>query len=363
MFVVDRGRFGRVRRRIGWLLAAGLVFALAAAGCGASESGGGGEKSAGGKPARLRIAYQVIPNGEPIVKHERWLEKALGIPIVWQQFDSGANVNRAVAAGSVDMGLAGSSPVANGISSGLPYRVAWIFDVIGDNEELVARASEGIRDVSGLRGKKVAAPFGSTTHYSLLTTLQQRGVNPKQLDVLDLEPDDIVAAWQRGDIDAAYVWNPSLAKIKEDGGRVLMSSATLAKQGKLTGDLGIVRNDFAEKYPDVVTEWIKQEDRAVRMLKQQPRKAAAIIGKEFQISTDDALAQTKGLLFLAAAEQASAKYLGNGKQPGRLADQITDTAKFLKSQKLVDRAPSLDEVQKAVDGEFAAKAAGAPGGS
>jgi taurine transport system substrate-binding protein len=341
--------------RVALALAVALT-GMIAAGCGASE-GGGGEKAEGGKPGTLRIAYQVIPNGAPIVKNKRWLEKALKIKVSWEQFDSGADVNRAVAAGSVDIGLAGSSPVSNGIASGLPYKVAWIYDVIADAEQLVAKKSAHVRNIADLKGKKVGAPFGSTTHYSLLTSLADNGVDPKQVDVLDLEPDDIVAAWQRGDIDAAYVWNPALAKIKKDG-KVLVSSKQLAAEGKVTADLGIVRTEFADKYPDVVTEWIKQETRAVKLYKDNPKAAAQAVGAEFNISPQEALGQMKGLIFLEASEQATPKYLGEPDKPGALAKQLTDTARFLKSQKLIDREPSQDEFNKAVDAQFAAKAAG-----
>jgi taurine transport system substrate-binding protein len=339
------------------------ALALVVAGCGASEGGGdkagsdSGEGS-GGKPAKLRIAYQVIPNGAPIVKHERWLEESLGIPVEWNQFDSGADVNRAVASGGVDVGLAGSSPVANGIASGLPYKVAWIYDVIGDNEQLVVRSSEGVGDVAGLEGRKVAAPFGSTTHYSLLTALTDAGVDPEDVDVLDLAPEDIVAAWQRRDIDAAYVWNPSLAKLKSDGGKVLVSSAELAEQGTLTGDLGIVAEDFAKKYPKVVQEWVDQENRAVQLYRDDPGAAAAAVAEEFKISPAEARRQMKDLIWLDASQQATAEYLGPPGKPGRLARQLETTAKFLKEQKLVDRDATAAEFDKAVDGQWVAKAGG-----
>jgi len=337
------------RRAVASMLAAALL--LVAVGCGASESGGGGAKEGeGGKPAKLRIGYQVIPNGAPIVKNQGWLEKELGIPVEWQQFDSGANVNRAIASGGIDVGLAGSSPVANGIASGLPYKVAWIYDIIGDAEQLVVKKDAGVSDIAGLKGKKIAAPFGSTTHYSLLTTLQDAGLDPaSDVDVLDLEPDDI---------DAAYTWNPSLAKLKDDG-KVLVSSAELAKQGTLTGDIGIVRADFAEKYPDAVTAWVKQQDRAVQLYKDDPDAAAKIVGKEFSLPPKDALEQMKGLIWLTAAEQLTPEYLGTPGQPGALVKQLTTTAKFLKQQKLIDRGPSADEFNEAVDLQFVQKASGA----
>jgi len=154
------------------------------------------------------------------------------------------------------------------------------------------------------------------------------------------------------------VWTPSLSKLKSDGGKVLVSSAELAKQGKLTGDLGIVSNDFAEKYPDVVQTWIDQENRAVELYRSDPDKAAAAVAAEFEISKSEARSQMKDLIWLDAGQQASAKYLGTPDDPGDLAKQLETTAKFLKEQKLIDRDPSIDEFNKAVDGEWASKAGG-----
>ena len=124
----------------------------------------------------------------------------------------------------------------------IAYKVPWIHDVIGAAESLVVKNDSGVTDFTGLVGKKVGTPFGSTAHYSLLAALELNGVDPTKVKIVDLQPPDILAAWQRGDIDAAYVWNPTLAELKKDG-TVLITSEELAKQGKLTADLAIVTND------------------------------------------------------------------------------------------------------------------------
>ena len=126
-------------------------------------------------PAELRIGYQLIPNGDLIVKDQGWLEEALpDTEIKWVKFDSGADVNTAMIAGSIDIGLVGSSPVAAGLSKPheIPYKVPWIYDVIGAAESLVATKDSGVTDVAGLVGKKVGTPFGSTAHYSALAALE-----------------------------------------------------------------------------------------------------------------------------------------------------------------------------------------------
>ena len=134
---------------------------------------------------------------------------------------------------------------------------------------------------------------------------------------------------------------------------MLVSSAELAKQGTLTGDLAIVSTEFADKYPDIVTAWIKEEDRAVKLYKDDPQQAAEIVGKELNLSAKEALEQMKGLIWLDASEQVSPEYMGSPGKPGELAKQLTTTAKFLKAQKLIDREPSPDEFNKAVDPQFA----------
>ena len=48
------------------------------------------------------------------------LEKATGYKINFRQFAGGGEVIRALASGAVQIGEAGSAPIATGISQGLP---------------------------------------------------------------------------------------------------------------------------------------------------------------------------------------------------------------------------------------------------
>ena len=300
-------------------------------------------------PEKIRIAYQQVPNGDLVVKQLGWLEEAFGpnVKIEWSLFDSGGAVNEAVVAGAVDIGLVGSSPTSRGISNGIEYRVPWIFDVIGKAESLVAK--DGIASIADLKGKTVATPFASTAHFSLLAALADAGVAEADVNVIDASPDDIFAAWERGDIDAAYVWNPNLAKLIQGGGKVLITSADLAAKGKTTYDLAIVTNDFATKYPGAVSTWVAQQDRAVKLIKDKPADAAAAIAVELNITPEEAQAQLGDLVFLTAAEQTGADYLGGG-----LAINLFAAAKFNKDQGKIDNVKEEAAYGAAVDPSFAA---------
>lgn len=331
-------------------LAALAALSMAVAACAQSED-------AEGAPSQVRIGYQISTNGAVILKHNGWLEEALGIPVEWQQFDSGADINRAVASGAIDIGLAGSSPVATGIAAGLTYRVAWIYGVIGDSEALVAKPDRGIETLSDLRGKKVGTPFGSSAHFVLLKSLEGVGIATSELEIFDLQPDDIAAAWFRGDIDAAYLWAPALSRLKEDGGQVVQSSAVLAETGPFSGDLGVVRAAFADRYPDVVAEWVRQEDRAVHYFRDNPDQAVADVAEEFSIPVESARTQMMGNLWLDASEQTGDRYFGTSDAPGQLANELLETVRFLRAQGLIGGEPTEELVRGAVDGGFAAEAA------
>lgn len=324
------------------LLLIAISVALAACGSDNSDDAAASSSSA---PEEITIAYQAIPNGDLVVKQNGYLEAAFpDTKINWKAFDSGGDVNEAIVAGSVDIGLVGSSPASRGISQGIKYQVPWIHDVIGEAEALVVKSD--IKSIEDLKGKTVAVPLASTSDFSLRAALKDAGVDANDVKIIDAEPDAIYAAWKKGDIDAAYVWNPNLAKIKEDGGEVLITSADLAKKGQTTYDLAVATNEFAEKYPEALNTWAAQQDKAVKLIQDSPDEAAKAIAAELSISEDEALAQLKDLIFLNAAEQVGEDYLGGG-----LGVNLYDEAVFNKELKQIpsvkDKTAYADAVNKA----------------
>ena len=204
----------------------------------------------------VRIGYQTIIEPAKVAQADGLYDKAIGRKVDWRKFNSGADVIAAIAGGSIDIGLVGSSPLAVAASNKLPIQTFLISDEIGDAEALVVRNGSGIEKPEDLVGKTVAVPFVSTTHYSLLAALKHWGIDPAKVKIVNSRPPEIAAAWQRGDIDAAYVWDPALGAIKATG-KVLVSSTEVAKWGAPTFDAWIVRKEFAEKNPDVVAAFVK----------------------------------------------------------------------------------------------------------
>ncbi|MET9762300.1 ABC transporter substrate-binding protein [Streptomyces sp. NPDC006372] len=327
------------------LLISGALAAVSAAVTGCSS---GSAASASGGSKQLRIGYFAFPSGDLLVKNRKLLEKALpDYRITWIKFDSGAGVNQAFIGKSLDIAALGSSPFARGVSgsSPIPYKVAWILDVAGENEALVARKATGITDVAGLKGKKIATPFASTSHYSLLSALKEAGLGPSDVELIDLQPQPLLAAWQRGDIDAAYVWLPTLDELRGSGTQ-LTSSKEIGAAGKPTLDLAVVSDDLIARDPEAIDAWRKAEAEALRLIKADPDGAVKAVAAELGISAADARAQLVQGVFLTPEQVVSADWLGKDGSPGKLLTYVTDTGRFLADQKQIAAAPSEDLVRK-----------------
>jgi len=75
---------------------------------------------------------------------------------------------------------------------------------------IVAREGSGIvkGDLSSLRGKKIAASFGTINHLYVLATLEKAGLKPDDVTLVNTPPPDMTVALLAKGIDAFSGWDP-----------------------------------------------------------------------------------------------------------------------------------------------------------
>ncbi|GAB10589.1 putative ABC transporter substrate binding protein [Gordonia araii NBRC 100433] len=302
----------------------------------------------------VRIAWQEIPNGDLVVKDAGLLETCLPkAKLVWSKFASGGDVIQAFGANSLDIGLLGSAPAAKALSAPLDIamRILWIQDQIGQAESLIAR-DPAIKTVADLRGKRIGVPFASTAHYSLLTALDKAGVGGSA-QVLNLSPDAIRGAWQGGQIDAAYIWEPTLDQLKSGGAHVVTDNARVAEQGAPTYDLTGARSDFVAKNSRFLRIWAAAQNWAAVLLNTKPDEAAVHIAGQLGVPVEQVLTQIKGYRHFDAAAQAAPDRLG-----GQLGADLRNTAQFLLQQGQVDAVGPVEAYIAALYPDAAREVAG-----
>ena len=260
------------------------------------------------------------------------LEKTTGYKINWRMFGGGGDVIKAMASGDVQIGEAGSSPITAAASQGQDVRLFWILDDIGDAEALIARNGSGITSMKDLKGKKVATPFVSTAHYQLMVAMKLEGLDNKSVNVMNMRPPEIAAAWERGDIDATFIWDPVLSKIKGNG-KTIASSKSIGAKGYPTFDGLIVNSKWAAEHEGFMVALtkalIKADDEYRKNAKawtvDSPQVKA--VAKWTKADAKDVPASMLLYSFPTADEQLGPQWLGGG-----AAKAMTNTAAFLKEQ-------------------------------
>jgi len=167
---------------------------------------------------QLRIGYQKGGGLLAVLKAQGTLEQALGAQgyqVSWREFQAGPQLLEALNAGSIDVGYTGSPPPIFAQAAGVDLVYLGAEPASEAVEAIVVPNGSSIRDVSALKGKKVAVQKGSSANFLLVAALNKAGLTLKDIQPVYLAPADARAAFANGSVDAWAIWDPYLAAIQQ----------------------------------------------------------------------------------------------------------------------------------------------------
>ena len=296
------------------------------------------------------IATQDTIGGSIVSKAEDYFTDTMGDGVEVKKFDAGRDINTALMSGSADFGNFGIVPTAVGLTSGNDFKVIYIECLIRNSEALVVREGSGIESIEDLAGQKVAVTMASSGHYGLMCALEDAGMSVDDITLVDMDPASTYAAWERGDIDAAYTWNPTLLRMASNGGKVIVTAGDLAGKGHQTINFHVVRTAFAEEHPETVAAYVKALGMGIALYNEDEEKALGIMAEYLEMTTD----QVKELMtddYVLIHDQVEA--FGED----TVAQNILQVAEFLKDAGQIQDAKDLDFFKAAIDTSFVEAAA------
>lgn len=320
-----------------------------------------------GSVVTLTLASQAVAQTKVLIGHfgdpapykaavaDGRLEKATGWTIEWRKFNSGAEVNAAMASGGIVISEIGSVPLSAGSSSGLDYQLISVGKSIVSSESLITRNGSGIEKPADLKGKRIAVPIGSTSHFSLMGALKMYNLTEKDVTVVGMSPPEIAAAWSQNAVDAAFVWNPVQAKLRENG-KQLTTAGDVAKTGFPTFNGWVVNTKFGADNRTGVVNFLKVMN---EVNGQYTKNKAAWTADSPQIKAiaanvgatpADTVVALDGASYPDGDVQMSAAWMGGG-----AATTMKSTADFLKAAGRISSA--ADSYAKFVNADFAKAAA------
>jgi aliphatic sulfonates family ABC transporter substrate-binding protein len=241
------------------------------------------QEAAGKKDIVIRFGNQPGIATASIVKHYGWLEKE-GYTVKWINFNDAGSEMRALAAGELDVMLAGAAPEMI-LSS--KYEGSWfVAGPLTNGNQLMVPLDSPAKSVKDLKGKKIAYPGPGSQQFALIATaLHQVGMKPDDLDLYKSAAPDMLALMQRKEIDGFMAWTPFTSEAERQGaGRVLLNAQDVFSQvggkGEWISEGYVVSKDFAEKHPDALVDTMKAVARSARMMREHEEEAVAALSAE-----------------------------------------------------------------------------------
>ena len=281
---------------------------------------------------------------------EETYDEVMGVKVNWVSFDTGTAMSAAMASGDVQIAYSqGLVPFANAVTAGLPLKMVGVAVSYAENDNCVAATSAGItaENATDLEGQKVAVPIGTVAHYKMLREMEYLGVDVDQLELVDLAPADGAAALQRGDVAMACGWGGALRRMLENG-NILMTGAEMEAIGIRVFDVVSVTDDFASKYPDLVTAFMQVTEDANAAYVADPSANEELIADAAGMTVEDSNQVLELFTFPSTEEQLSDDWMG-----GTVQTFIKEVADFFVEQGELEEA--LDSYDDMIDTSFLEK--------
>ena len=263
-----------------------VLTALAGAAMGTTlfESSRSAAKAAG---SSVRIGWQPTLNGARyfVAQHENLFAKN-GLNVESLKFTSGPAFFSAFGSKSIDVGFMGTPPAVVGIAQGVPMRIFAVENYAPGSEALVARKGSGIETLKDMKGKKVATARGSSGDYALQTALAKAGLTLSDVTFLDLSVTALMPAFNRGDIDAGWYWEPWQGEMIAAGGHQVATDGEIGVAG---GIVWCGETDWLSANGDAVQRLLRAIDQATEIITKDPEKAAGYIVTDLGVTQDLAL--------------------------------------------------------------------------
>lgn len=234
--------------------------------------------NAAGADRELRIGYQRF-GSLGILKARQSTETAfasLGVNVLWSEFPAGPQLLHALACNEIDFGTTGEAPpvFARASNSELMY-VAWEPPAPRSVAMVVPQESD-IRQLSDLRGKRIALNKGSNVHWLLLQILEDAGTGLNDVRVVYTPPKYPLTASDYLAVDARMMWDPLLSDAEHTGELRVVASG----EGRVNNhQFYLSRRDYLAQHGDIMRRLLTELTHTGQFIDSHRGEAARLLGR------------------------------------------------------------------------------------
>jgi len=307
-----------------WTTAAALVVAFAA---------GSGARASAADLKPYRVGFNAwIGSIAFFVAQDKGFFKDEGLDVQTKSFSAPGDGLTPLIAGSLDAHLSTADSVITVLDKAPgQLKVVYLTDTSSGADAILARRD--IADIKGMKGKKVAATLGQCNQLLLEKALEKAGLSDKDIQLVNMNPDDAGAAFAAGKVDVAVTWEPWITKISgEKKGHVIFSSK---ETPNLILDVLAISAKTAKAKSAETKAFLRALNRGYEFVQKSPDEAAAIAAKALEQKPDEVKAMLpkvslysgkKNLEVLAGPAAKASAQVAQFFKDKKVNDTLVDTA-------------------------------------
>ncbi|GAA3839613.1 ABC transporter substrate-binding protein [Streptomyces phyllanthi] len=240
-------------------LGAGVVLVGLSA-CGSSDSSGSSASSSGGTTT-LKVGVIPILDVAPIyLGQKKGFYSERGIKLELTLAQGGAAILPAVVSGQFQFGFSNTTSLLIAQSKNMPVKavangVASTAEEGADFMGTTVKKGSPIKSPKQLEGKKVAVnTVNNICDTSISESVRKDGGDPSKVEFVEMPFEQMPAALEAGQVDAACTPEPALATVKAAGGTSIASSF-YDVDPNLTVAMYFTSQQYAQKNPELVKKF------------------------------------------------------------------------------------------------------------
>jgi ABC-type nitrate/sulfonate/bicarbonate transport system substrate-binding protein len=218
--------------------------------------------------AKIRIGYPSGMNGQvPVVLEKAGIAPKHQLAAEFTAFQYGPPMMEGLASGQLDAVVTSFLPPLT-LSAKAPGSIKFVATLGQSSHSLLVPKDSTAKAIADLKGRKIGVSVGSESHLDLVLGLKEAGLDPKtDVELVNLQPNELPAALEKGLVDAALIRQPQTQRLEEKLGAKRVQTWPF----RFTS---IVRSEYLASNPEAVKRYVEALKDAVLYIANNPDESA-----------------------------------------------------------------------------------------
>ena len=225
-----------------------------------------------------------------------------GLDVTIKAYPSGKKATQGLFAGEVDISTVADIPVVFNSFERQDFCIFATFAYSYSIVKIIARRDSGIKTGEDLKGKKVGANRGTTSHFFLGVFLIHNQVPLSEVKIVNTEIADLPSALKNGAVDAISVWEPHTKKARQLLGDNAIELAS-PEICRMNFNFAVMKR-FAQEHPEILQKFLRSLEKSAAFIRNEREKSLEIMAAILNLDKDTMRTAWDDVIFGISLDQS-----------------------------------------------------------